>query len=81
VNAAPLAGEGDQEVVSALRAMGAGETVGENAALPVATELARNGVGDRIGVIQLAASQCKPSLEVSLDRAIRVRAPRATRFA
>jgi hypothetical protein len=60
--------------VSALRAMGAGETVGENAALQVATELALNLVGNRIGVIQLAASQRKPSLEVNLDRAIQQRA-------
>jgi len=37
--AAPLAGEGDQEIVPALRATGAGETVGEDATLQVAAEL------------------------------------------
>lgn len=59
-----------------MRATGAGEAVCEDAALRIPAELALDVAGDRVGVIELAASQRKPSLEVSLDRAIQQRALR-----
>jgi len=47
-HAAPFAGEGDQEVVPALVAMGAGEAVSENAAVEIAAKglLNMGGGGD-----------------------------------
>lgn len=61
-HAAPLAGEGDQEVVPALCATGAGEAMGEDDALELTAELALNVAGNRVGVIEFATSQRKPSL-------------------
>ena len=57
----------------ALRATGAGETMGENAALEVVAEVALDVAGDRVGVAR-ATSQRKPRLEMRLDRAIQQRA-------
>ena len=54
----------------ALCATGAGEAVGEDAALEVAAELALDVAGNRAGVIAFTASQRKPGLEVRLNRAI-----------
>ena len=44
-HAAPLAGEGNEEVVPALPATGPGETVGEDAAVQIAAELALDVAG------------------------------------
>lgn len=60
--------------MSALRAVGAGEAVRKDAALQITAELALDIAGNRIGVIEFTASQRKPGLEVSLDRAIQQRA-------
>ena len=58
----------------AWHAKGAGETMGENAALEVVAEVALDVAGDRVGVVARATSQRKPRLEMRLDRAIQQRA-------
>jgi len=73
-HAAPLAREGDEEVVPALPTMGPRETVGGDAAFEIATELALDVAGNRIGVVLRVAGEREPSREVGLDGAIQQRA-------
>ena len=69
-NAAPLAGERDQEVVPALAAAGAGEAVGEDAAVEIAAELPLHVRRHRPVVVMTVAALGEPGLEVLLDAAI-----------
>ena len=67
-DATPFAGVGDDKVVTAVRAAGSGETVGEDAAFEVAAEFA---FGQCRGMAATAAVvQRQPGGEVRLDDAI-----------
>jgi len=69
-HAAPLAGESDQEVVAALPTTGAGETVGEDAALQVAAEFALDVGRHWVAVSEPIAPEREPRREVGLHGAI-----------
>ena len=67
---ATLAREGDQEVVAALSAAGAGDAMGKDAAVEVAAELPLHLFRHRPLVIVTVAALGEPGLEVLLDAAI-----------
>jgi hypothetical protein len=56
-DAAPLAREGPQEIVAARGAAGAGEAVGQDAALQVASQLALRVAGYRVPIVFALARQ------------------------
>jgi hypothetical protein len=67
-DATPFAGVGDDRIVTAVRAAGSGETVGEDAAFEVAAEFA---FGQCRGMAATAAVvQRQPGGEVRLDDAV-----------
>jgi len=69
-HAAPLAGKGDEEVVPALPAARAGETVGEDAALEITAELPFHMFRHRPLIVVAVAALGEPGLEVLPDAAI-----------
>ena len=68
--AAPLAGEGNQEVVSALPAPRPGKTAGEDAAVELAAELPLHVRQHGSGVVVTVTALGEPGVEVLLDAAI-----------
>jgi hypothetical protein len=56
-DATPLAGEGHQEIVAALGTAGAGEAVGQDAALQVAAQLALHVAGYRVPIALASPGQ------------------------
>ena len=77
-HAAPLAREGDQEVVLTLLTESAGETVGEDAAFEVAAKFPLHIRGHRFGVEVPLAGEREIGLEMALDDAVERRALGAT---
>lgn len=67
-HATTFAGVGDQKIVLALVAVGAGEAVGEDAAFEIAAEGSLD-MGRRCFTV-LAAGELQPGFEVGLDDAI-----------
>ena len=67
-DAAALAGEGHQEVVATLGTAGAGEAVGQDAALEIASEFALHVAGYRVPIAVAFARQREVGLQVLLDR-------------
>jgi hypothetical protein len=67
-DATPLAGEGHQEIVATLGTAGAGEAVGQDAALQVASKFALHVAGYRVTIA--VASQREVGLQVLLDEAV-----------
>ncbi len=67
-DAAPLAGESDQEIVAALRTTRTGKAVGQNAALQIPSQLTFHVAGYRVTIA--VASQREVGLQVLLDEAV-----------
>jgi hypothetical protein len=68
--AAPFAREGDQEVVPAVRTSGAGEAVGENAALEVTAELPFHVGRHPLGIPVVVPCEREVGLQVLLDHLV-----------
>ena len=67
-DAAALAGEGHEEIVAALATACAGEAIGQDAALQVASEFALHIAGYRVPIA--VARPCEVGLQVLLDEAV-----------
>ncbi len=69
-DATPLAGEGNQEIVATLGTAGAGESVGQDATLQVASKFALHVAGYRVPNGLAFTRQREVGLQVLLDEAV-----------